>query len=91
MMFSHLCNDTPAPPISFTSASQRSWILSRSGGPHGISPLPGKMRYVTFRSLTGRFIGFAEPLISFAMRNDASPALSAGPTSPTSAGNILSP
>jgi hypothetical protein len=43
IIFSHRCNGTLAPPISFTSVSQRSWILSRSGGPNGFSAVPGKM------------------------------------------------
>ncbi len=44
IMFTHLCIGLPAPPISFTSASQRALILSRSGGPKGVSAVPGKMR-----------------------------------------------
>jgi hypothetical protein len=28
MMLTHLCNGTPAPPISVTSASQRVWSFS---------------------------------------------------------------
>lgn len=43
MMFSQRCNGTLAPPISFTSISQRVWILSKSGGPNGFSAVPGKM------------------------------------------------
>ena len=42
-IFSQRCNDTLAPPISFTSVSQRAWILSKSGGPNGFSAVPGKM------------------------------------------------
>ena len=43
IMFSQRCNGTPAPPISFTSVSQRVLILSKSGGPNGFSAVPGKM------------------------------------------------
>lgn len=43
IMFSQRCNGTLAPPISFTSVSQRAWILSKSGGPNGFSAVPGKM------------------------------------------------
>lgn len=41
--FSQRCNGTLAPPISFTSVSQRAWILSKSGGPNGFSAVPGKI------------------------------------------------
>ena len=41
--FSQRCNGTLAPPISFTSVSQRAWILSKSGGPDDFSAVPGKM------------------------------------------------
>ena len=44
IIFSQRCNGTLAPPISFTSVSQRAWILSKSGGPNGFSAVPGKMR-----------------------------------------------
>jgi hypothetical protein len=43
IMFSQRCNGTLAPPISFTSVSQRAWILSKSGGPNGFSAVPGKI------------------------------------------------
>jgi hypothetical protein len=43
IMFSQRCNGAVAPPISFTSVSQRAWILSKSGGPNGFSAVPGKM------------------------------------------------
>jgi len=43
IMFSHRCNGTLAPPISFTSVSQRARILSKSGAPNGFSAVPGKM------------------------------------------------
>ena len=42
IMFSQRCNGTLAPPISFTSVSQRAWIFSKSGGPNGLSAVPGK-------------------------------------------------
>jgi len=43
IMFSQRCNGTLAPPISFTSVSQRACNLSKSGGPNGLSTVPGKM------------------------------------------------
>ena len=43
IMFSQRCNGTLAPPISFSSVSQRACILSKSGGPNGFSAVPGKM------------------------------------------------
>ena len=43
MMLTHLCKGLPAPPISFTSASQRALILSRSGGAKLESAVFGKM------------------------------------------------
>src|SRR5438105_11462682 len=43
IIFSHLCKGTLAPPISLTSASQRVWIFSKSGGPNGFSAVPGKI------------------------------------------------
>src|SRR5687768_2617337 len=44
IIFSQRCNGTPAPPISFTNSSQRVWIFSRSGGPNGVSAVPGNTR-----------------------------------------------
>src|SRR5205085_11395450 len=44
IIFSQRCNGTVAPPISFTSASQRARSFSRSGGPKGVSAVPGKTR-----------------------------------------------
>ena len=80
------CSATVAPPISLTSFSQRAPIFFKSGGPNGISAVPGKIRYVTLRSLIGRLLGVARALICCAIRNEASPTLSLGPTSPTIAG-----
>ena len=54
IMFSQWCSGTVAPPISSTSFWQRAWSFSRSGGPNGLSAVPGNTKYVTFRSLTGR-------------------------------------
>ena len=54
MMFIQWCSGTVAPPISSTSFWQRTWSLSKSGGPKGVSAVPGKIKYVTLRSLTGR-------------------------------------
>jgi hypothetical protein len=86
IIFSQWCSGTLAPPISLTNASQRAWSFSKSGGPNGLSAVPGKTKYVTFRSLTGRLYGVDSPLICFAIRSDASPTLSFGPMSPTIAG-----
>ncbi len=51
-----------------------------------MSAVPGKIKYVTFNSLTGRLYGVDCGLISLAIRNEASPTLSFGPMSPTIAG-----
>ena len=42
--FSHWCSATVAPPISSTNFSQRARIFSKSGGPKGLSAVPGKIR-----------------------------------------------
>jgi hypothetical protein len=42
--FSHRCSATVAPPISSTNFSQRARIFARSGGPKGLSAVPGKIR-----------------------------------------------
>lgn len=42
--FSQRCRATLAPPISCTNSSQRARIFSKSGGPNGVSAVPGKIR-----------------------------------------------
>lgn len=37
-------NGVLAPPSSWTSFSQRACIFSKSGGPNGVSAVPGKIR-----------------------------------------------
>src|SRR6266404_4561408 len=54
IIFSQWCSGTLAPPTSSTSFWQMLCSFSKSGGPNCASPVPGKIRYVTFRSLTGR-------------------------------------
>src|SRR5436190_7493310 len=44
MIFSQWCKGTPAPPISFTSASHFACSFSSSGGPHGVSAVPGNTK-----------------------------------------------
>jgi hypothetical protein len=41
-VFTQWCNGAVAPPISFTSASQRTCNFSKSGGPHDESAVPLK-------------------------------------------------
>ena len=42
--FAQRCSGTLAPPISWTNFSQRARIFSKSGGPIGVSAVPGKIR-----------------------------------------------
>ena len=44
MMSAQRYNSVLAPPSSWTSFSQRARILSKSGGPKGVSAVPGKIR-----------------------------------------------
>src|SRR5207247_5254783 len=44
IMFSQWCSGTVAPPISSTSFWQRAWSFSRSGGPNGLSAVPGNTK-----------------------------------------------
>ena len=54
MILLQRCSGTVAPPTAFTNSSQRFCSFSKSGGPQRASAVPGKIRYVTLRSLTGR-------------------------------------
>jgi hypothetical protein len=63
------------PPSSSRNIVHRSRHFGRSGTPNGLSAVPGKTMYVTFRSLTGRLMELDRLLMALQMRMDASPIL----------------